>query len=79
MTFKKGRDRGQLLLFPESIDEYVSNDSPVRFIDAFVEKLDLAQLQHWQSVKWLTGRLNASSVSIVGTTDFMSPAEGRCR
>ena len=44
MAFKKGIDRDQVLLFPESLDEYVSEDSPVRLIDAFVECLDLAAM-----------------------------------
>ena len=56
MAFKKGRDRGQLLLFPESIDEYVSNDSPVRFIDAFVEKLDLGKLGFQGIISNVMGR-----------------------
>ena len=36
------RDRARRLLLPESLDEYVGPDNPVRFIDAFVEELDLA-------------------------------------
>ena len=44
MAFKKGIERDQVLLFPESLDEYVSEDSPVRLIDAFVERLNLAAL-----------------------------------
>lgn len=44
MAFKKGIDRDQVLLFPESLDEYVSEDSPARLIDAFVERLDLAAM-----------------------------------
>lgn len=44
MAFKKGIDRDQVLLFPESLDEYVSEDSPVRLIDAFVERLNLAAM-----------------------------------
>ena len=44
MAFKKGIDRDQVLLFPESLDEYVSEHSPVRLIDAFVERLNLAAL-----------------------------------
>jgi hypothetical protein len=35
-----GLDRGQLLLLPEAIDDYVAADNPIRFIDAFVEGLD---------------------------------------
>jgi hypothetical protein len=29
-----------LTLFPQSLDEYISEDNPARFIDAFVEGLD---------------------------------------
>src|SRR3954467_13294225 len=37
-----GHDRSQMLLLPEAIDDYVGPDNPVRFIDAFVDGLDLA-------------------------------------
>ena len=37
-----GHDRSQTLLLPESVDDYVGPDNPVRFIDAFVDELDLA-------------------------------------
>jgi len=37
-----GRDRSQTLLLPESLDDYVGPDNPVRFIEAFVDGLDLA-------------------------------------
>ena len=36
-----GIPRQQLVLFPESLDEYISADNPVRFIDAFVDSLSL--------------------------------------
>jgi transposase len=35
-------DRSQLLLRPEAVDDYVGPDNPVRFIEAFVDELDLA-------------------------------------
>ena len=41
MTHILGFARSQLLLLPEAIDDYVGADSPVRFIDAFVDGLDL--------------------------------------
>ena len=44
MGYKAGVDREQQILFPETLDEYVSPDNPVRFIDAFVAKLDMAEL-----------------------------------
>ena len=37
-----GHDRSQTLLLPESLDDYVGAENPVRFIDAFVDGLDLA-------------------------------------
>jgi transposase len=42
MTHITGHDRSQTLLLPETVDDYVGPDNPVRFIDAFVDKLDLA-------------------------------------
>ena len=42
MAHISGHDRSQTLLFPESVDDYVGPDNPVRFIDAFVDRLDLA-------------------------------------
>jgi transposase len=37
-----GHNRSQLLLLPESLDDYVGPENPVRFIEAFVDGLDLA-------------------------------------
>ena len=34
-------DRSQLLLLPEAIDDYIGPSNPVRFIEAFVDGLDL--------------------------------------
>jgi transposase len=42
MTHITGHDRSQTLLLPESLDDYVGPENPVRFIDAFVDSLDLA-------------------------------------
>ena len=42
MTHISGFERSQLLLLPEAVDDYVGADNPVRFIDAFVDGLDLA-------------------------------------
>ncbi len=42
MTHISGHDRSQMFLLPESVDDYVGVDNPVRFIDAFVDELDLA-------------------------------------
>ena len=42
--FIEGKDRRQTLLLPESLDEYVAADNPVRVIDAFIDTLDLLAL-----------------------------------
>ena len=39
-----GVNRNQLVLFPDSIDDFIDEDNDVRFIDAFVDSLDLASL-----------------------------------
>lgn len=44
MAYKKGENRKQRVLFPECIDEYVGQDAPVRFFDAFVDSLDMEKL-----------------------------------
>jgi len=42
--YKTGQCRHEVMLLPPSIDEYVSEDNPVRAIDAYVETLDLQSL-----------------------------------
>src|SRR5580693_6188002 len=42
--FVVGDDRSQSTLFPERLDDYLSEDNPVRAIDVFVDELDLAKL-----------------------------------
>jgi transposase len=39
-----GMDRRQSVAFPSYLDDYVTEENPVRFVDAFVEALDLAAL-----------------------------------
>src|ERR1700686_2556813 len=39
----RGCDRNQTLLLPNSVDDYIGPDNPVRFVDAFVEQLDLQE------------------------------------
>ena len=42
--FVEGEDRRQATLLPEYLDDYVSEENPVRVIDVFVEELDLVAL-----------------------------------
>src|ERR1700681_4874391 len=56
MTHITGHDRCQMLLLPEAVDDYVAADNPVRFIDAFVDGLDLAAAGFARVVPETTGR-----------------------
>src|SRR6202008_2369523 len=56
MTFITGHDRSQLLLLPEAVDDYVGADNPVRFIDTFVDGLDLAAAGFGRVTPKVTGR-----------------------
>jgi len=42
--FIQGEDRTQATLFPERLDDYVAEDSPVRVIDIFIDELVLGGL-----------------------------------
>ena len=44
MKYIKGHSRNQLVLFPTSIDAVIEQDNEVRFIDLFVESLDIAEM-----------------------------------
>ncbi len=43
MSYLEGDNRDQELLLPERLDGYISEDNAVRFIDLFVDKLDLKE------------------------------------
>lgn len=42
--FIEGDDRRQITLLPESLDDYIAEDNPVRVVDVFVDQLDLGSL-----------------------------------
>src|SRR5271166_1228785 len=56
MTHIAGFERDQLLLLPEAVDDYVDTENPVRFIDAFVDGLDLAAAGFARVTARATGR-----------------------
>lgn len=41
MPYKPGLDRDQITLFPEAIEDYIEEDNPIRFIDAFADSLKI--------------------------------------
>jgi transposase len=44
MSYISGSDRNQHILFPQSLEEYISKDNPVRIIHEYVTQLDLKAL-----------------------------------
>jgi len=54
--FIEGTDRTQTTLLPESLEDYVAEDNPVRVVEAFVEELDLRTLGFKSIDPALTGR-----------------------
>ena len=54
--FIEGEDRSQATLFPERLDDYIGTDNPIRFIEAFVEQLDLDGLGFKRCEPASTGR-----------------------
>jgi len=56
MNHRTGLDRSQTLLFPERLEDYIAPENPVRFLDAFVAKLDLRSLKFAKANCANTGR-----------------------
>jgi len=54
--FIEGEDRRQATLLPDCLEDYVSEDNPVRVIEAFIEELDLAALGFGGVEPQATGR-----------------------
>lgn len=56
MSHIHGTDRSEVLLFPPALDDYITQDNPVRFIEAFVLSLDLVELGFTRATPAATGR-----------------------
>jgi transposase len=54
--YVEGQDRSQATLFPESLDEYIAEDNPVRVVDVFVDELNLKDLGFEGAEREVTGR-----------------------
>jgi transposase len=56
MDFIRGVTRNQVILFPETVEDYITEENQVRFIDAFATSLDLAELGFTRVSPAETGR-----------------------
>ncbi|TCN28313.1 IS1182 family transposase [Sinorhizobium americanum] len=54
--FIEGEDRRQTTLLPDTLEDYVTQDNPVRVIDVFIDELDLEVLGFAGTVPEATGR-----------------------
>ena len=54
--FIEGEDRRQATLLPDSLEDYVTEDNPVRVVDVFIDELDLEALDFSSVVPEVTGR-----------------------
>jgi transposase len=52
----QGIPRNQVVLFPEAVEDYIAADNPVRFLDAFVENMNLSKLGFKSALLHSTGR-----------------------
>jgi transposase len=55
-SYIEGTSRNQTFLLPKTIEEYVQTDNPVRFIDAYVNTLDMEKLGFIHSTPQEVGR-----------------------
>jgi transposase len=56
MSRIRGADRSEVLLFPQALDDYIAQDNPTRFIEAFVVSLDLVDLGFARATPAAAGR-----------------------
>src|SRR5271170_19077 len=63
--FVEGQERGQLILLPVCLDDYVGEDNPVRVVDAFIDELDLAVMGFAGVIPEATGRPSYHPVTLL--------------
>ena len=68
MRHIQGFSWDQVTLFSESLDEYITEDKPVRFLDAFVNAMDLKT----SVVSEQCRRKPAGLLTFLPTSDFTS-------
>ncbi len=56
MEYISGVDKGQVIMLPDCVDDYVGAENPVRVIDAYIESLELSDLGFHRAQPNETGR-----------------------
>jgi transposase len=63
--FIESEDRQQTTLLPDSLEDYVTDDNPVRVIDAFIDERDLAAMGFAGVASEATGRPGCHSATLL--------------
>ena len=71
--FVEGEDRRQGALLPHCLDDYVTENNPVRVIEAFIDELDLATLGFDGVVPETTSRTRSQPRSLLSMARLKSP------
>jgi hypothetical protein len=58
MGFIHGAHRHEAILFPERLDDYIAAENPVRFLDAFVDHLNLTMLGSYSRRRRMLLKIN---------------------
>jgi transposase len=56
MNHMNGLTREQITMFPEAIEDYITAENPVRFLDAFIDQLDTIKMGFCHAQVKETGR-----------------------
>lgn len=56
MRYIQGENRNQATMLPEVVDDYIRENNPVRFIDAYIDGLDLVEMKFTFAETKETGR-----------------------
>jgi transposase len=72
-SYVEGLSRKQTFLLPKTIEEYVQTDNPVRFIDAYVNTLDMEKLGFTHSTPQDLGRPSYNPKDLLQTLPLRRP------
>ena len=78
-NFITGECRTQATLLPERLDDYISEENPIRVIDVFIDELDLGLLG-FKTVPQVTGRpaYDPSTLLKIYVYGYLNPSGCSC-
>ena len=79
--FVEGKDRRQATLLPDCLDDYVTDDNPVRVIEVFIDELDLGALGFAGVVPEATGRpaYHPATLLTIYLYGYLNRIQSSCR